>query len=208
MKGLITKELIGMRNYYILASALGIAVIITALISKNANDFAIWFYTLMNIPIAIMASKTSDENYGWSYLESALPFNKKHIVSAKFLLGFVGLVPIVIASSVSMVIRFVKWSDTFSIEEPVYVLAYIGGALIIAAVGMMLSYRLGKTYMFSVLFAVGFSNGLVMNYEARDAGASPYPSVSIALIILAVGILLYFKAWLVSVRVYKKQGVK
>ncbi len=208
MKGLMTKEFTGMRNYFILTSALAIAVIITALISKNANDFALWLYALINIPIAVMASKTSDENYGWSYLESALPFDKKNVVSAKFLLGLLGLVPTVIASSASMVIRFVKWNDTFYIEEPVYTLAYIGGALIIAAAGMMLSYRFGKTSIFSIMFAVGFSNGLIMNYEARDAGVSPYPSVSIALIILAVGILLYFKAWLISVRIYKKQGVK
>ncbi len=208
MKGLITKELIGMRNYYILTSSLGIVVIITALISRNANDFALWLYALINISIAVMASKTSDENYGWSYLESALPFDKKQVVNVKFVLGLIGIIPVAVTYSVSMVIRFAKWSDTFYIEEPVYTLAYIGAALIITSVGMMLSYRFGKTSVYSIMFGVGFTNGLVMIEESTETAASSYPSVSIALIILAVGILVYLVAWLISVRTYKKHGVK
>ena len=210
MKGLLMKEwysLRGMSNFKILA-VLSVAFLLIG--TRKSMEFMLIYLPILAsmIPRMVLAY---DENSKWEQFSLALPYSRKDIVTAKYLITFllcaVCTVLSGIASCVSMAIN-----GGFEIQRLLFILSVsIGASLIIPSFAFPIDMKYGsaKGRIFTFLYAAvmglaGAYLGGAVDTEITLASLSGIMSL-VPYFAAVAGLLLFSISWMISVRFYEKR---
>ena len=210
MKGLLMKEwysLRGMSNFKILA-VLSVAFLLIG--TRKSMEFMLIYLPILAsmIPRMVLAY---DENSKWEQFSLALPYSRKDIVTAKYLITFllcaICTVLSGIASCVSMAIN-----GGFEIQRLLFILSVsIGASLIIPSFAFPIDMKYGsaKGRIFTFLYAAvmglaGAYLGSAVDTEITLASLSGIMSL-VPYFAAVAGLLLFSISWMISVRFYEKR---
>ena len=134
MKGLLLKDyytIIKYCRFYLIM--LLIFIVISSI--GETSPFFMFYPALIAwlIPVTLISI---DEKEKWDIYCSTLPFDRKQMISEKYLLGFLFVLSVMIASSAEQVIRMsvlgiFSWSDLFLLSGTVFMLGLIGPSVLL-----------------------------------------------------------------------------
>ena len=210
MKGLLMKEwysLTGMSNFKILALfAVGCILIGT----RKSMEFILIYLPILAsmIPRMVLAY---DENSKWEQFSLALPYSRKDIVTAKYLITFLLCAVCTILSGIAFCVSMAI-NDGFEIQRLLFMLSVsIGASLLIPSFAFPIDMKYGaaKGRIFTFLYAVLL--GLAGAYLGGASGsentlASLSGIMSFVPYFAAVaGLFLFGISWMISVHFYEKR---
>ncbi len=216
MKGLLLKDLYMFWKYCRAYLLLVAAFLVFSTISSD-NAFFLIYPSLMTslVPMSVLAY---DEQHKWHQYALTLPYNRKQLVSVKFLLGLMAGGFIVLATALSQSIRMAV-EGSFQISELLTLVGTVFAACFLTpSLSLPFIFKLGAekgriyySISIGVVCAVAamlsvrtsLASG-VQNPLSSTVSIMPNPLFSIALLCLAAAAVYGF-AWWLSIRFYEKR---
>ncbi len=210
MKGLLLKDIIGMKSFF--KFFLIIVVVCTgfAIASKN-GDYSAGIATSISIFIGGMMGFTSfayDTAYGWDQYVLTLPYTKKQIVLAKYVFS---LLITGIGAGIGIAANLLLVAFGVSQDDPFMVLV-IG--LLLCMVAIFISIMIPLMFRFGVekariiviiIFIVPFMLFALLGGENGTDGYMKMLETLLTWLPFAAAAALVI-SWICTVRIYEKQG--
>lgn len=201
MKGLILKDLYQLRRYWKFYGLIALFSYFGALCANNNNAFFLFYYPALFMGMIPVSLLSMDEQSQWDQFSCGLPYTRRQIVSAKFLVGLLvqgavvvmtgGVAALQLARSGSL--TFGAWG---SMMLMMVVLPIAGGSLVFPWV-FKLGVEKGRlVYMLGIGVVCGLS------VIAKDLLTLPHFAMWV-LPIAAVGI--YALSFQLSVHFYEQR---
>lgn len=206
MKGLLIKDWYMIRKYcrvYLL-----IAVVFTAVSAFNNENFFFAFYPGIMcgmIPVTLIGY---EERCGWLPYSCTLPYDRKQLVTEKYLVGLIVQAAVLILTGSAQFVRM-KVFGTFEIQT--YVFLMIAMLVVTAAassVSMPFIFKYGvEKGRIAYYVMVGFVCALsLLVSQLLSHGLHVTIGERIIFILTAAaGVCIYFASWYLSVVLYEKR---
>lgn len=168
-------------------------------------DLRLYFLTVFGFLSVVLFAKN-----GGVHID-AFPFSKAQIVADRYIWCLVGVGITLLTGAVSTVIRYFMIDAPFSIDEIYIWLTMLGVAVISASICIVLSFRFKPIVgLGSHGFFTGAFSGSSYNQETADDGTTIYTWAdrNVMLVILAIAVVMFVLSWLLSLKIYKKRGVR
>lgn len=207
MKALIYKDLLVLWNYCRRYLLICIFFLVGSVFIAD-YDF-LQMYPLILIGTLVSTTIAYDERDKWDIFALSLPFTRKQIVTAKYLLG------LVLQSIVFLLTAICHWLQLTLADSLVWDSFLIDvGLMVILATGapsFMLPFvfkngsekgRMAYMISMGILFAVAIGGSTIVQ-ELNMLNFQPLPCLP--LVIAGLFVLLYLGSWALSVRWYEKR---
>lgn len=208
MKGLLLKDWYMMKKYcksYILITVIFIAVSLFG----DDNLFFVFYPCILcgMIPVNLLGY---DEQSRWIQYSGTLPYTRAQIVSAKYLIGLLVQVVILILIGVVQGVKMTAAGNFVFGEFVVLMLLMLILATVSSSISLPFIFKLGvekgrTAYYVMIGFACGAS-ALASSYFKGQLVEEIKPNRLLALLAVA-GIGIYIFSWNVSVSFYKKREI-
>lgn len=210
MKGLLLKDYYMIKKYcriYIFLLIIFIAISIFA----DANPFFIYYPTLIAglIPVTLISY---DEKEKWDVYCNTLPYNKKQIVSAKYLIGFIFVLSVTILSAISQSIKMINLGtfiiqDIILLSATILAVGLIGPSLLLPFI-FKLGAEKGRIAYYIIIIIIGFLfTFITILYGNRLELGNNLESNTYLIIVIITSIILYFISWHISIKFYKDREI-
>ncbi len=209
MKGLLLKDWYMMKKYcrsYLLIAAVFIAV---SLFSTD-NLFFVFYPCLLcgMIPVNLIGY---DERSRWMQYSGTMPYTKAQIVSAKYLIGLLAQVTMLIVTGIAQGIKMTVAGNFVFGEFVVLMLLMLIVATITSSISLPFIFKLGVekgriAYYIMIGFVCGVSV-LASSYFRGQLVAEVEPNAVLAFLVI-IGIGIYALSWYLSIVFYKKRELK
>lgn len=212
MKGLILKDLLILKNQ--VKNLIFIIIIFFAMAAVN-KDFSfvavlIPFYIVM----LIVSTFSYDEYNHWDSFCNTLPYTRKDIVSAKYLLFLFGIVTALIVGTLASVVETYV-DKTVLLEDSLFSLVgEVGGIAITLSLFIPFLYKFGsqkgRTVLMTVVFAISLLLGLLIKIFGAniDSLLNALNSLNILvtiLCIIVIMILIIYVSYRISIKIYSNK---
>lgn len=207
MKGLLLKDYYMIKKYcrfYIFI--LIIFFVIASFV--ESNPFFILYPTLIAglIPVTLIAY---DEREKWDIYCTTLPYNKKQIVSEKYLIGFLLEFLVTIISSVIQGIKMISlgtfiWNDFLSLSGTIFVVGLIGPSILLPFIFKFGAEKGRIAYYIIVGFIFTFIT--MISGKGFELLNNLKPNIYLIIVIIT-SFSLYFLSWLISIKFYKNREI-
>ena len=204
MKGLLLKDWYMMRKYcrsYLLIAAVFIAVSLYS----NYNLFFIFYPCLLcgMIPVNLLGY---DERSRWMQYSGTLPYTKTQIVSAKYLIGLLAQVTILIVTGIAQGVKMTVAGNFVFGEFVVLMLLMLIVATLTSSISLPFIFKLGvekgRTAYFIMIGFVCGASILASSFFRGQLVAEIEPNAILAALAVA-GIGVYALSWYLSVVFFK-----
>lgn len=206
MKGLILKDLY-MTAKYCRAYALFAVVFLGVSIVNGEDTFFLFYPCLLcgMIPVNLLAY---DERSKWLQYSAALPYSKAQIVSAKYLIGLMAQLIVMIATGIARSVQMHLSGNS----NPAQLLLLLGSVLLLSAfassIAMPFMFRWGVEkgriayYVMVGLVCAGaiLAKDLFTVLPVQNATAG-----SLAPVLCLGAAVLYGLSWILSIRCFQKR---
>lgn len=209
MKGLLLKDWYMMKQYcrsYLLIAAGFIALFLMS----DDNLFFVFYPCLLcgMIPVNLLSY---DERSCWMQYSGTLPYTKTQIVSAKYLIGLLAQVTMLIVTGTAQGIKMTVAGNFMFGEFIVLMLLLLTMATLTSAITLPCVFKLGvekgrTAYYIMIGFVCGASI-LASSYFRGQLVAKIQPNAFLA-VLAAVGIGVYMLSWYLSVVFIKKREIQ
>lgn len=209
MKGLLLKDWYMMRKYcrsYLLIAAVFIAVSLYS----NDNLFFIFYPCLLcgMIPVNLLGY---DERSRWMQYSGTLPYTKTQIVSAKYLIGLLAQVTILIVTGIAQGVKMTVAGNFVFGEFVVLMLLMLIVATLTSSISLPFIFKLGvekgrTAYYIMIGFVCGASI-LASSFFRGQLVAEIEPNAILAALAVA-GIGVYALSWYLSVVFFKGRDLE
>ena len=209
MKGLLLKDWYMMRKYcrsYLLIAAVFIAVSLYS----NYNLFFIFYPCLLcgMIPVNLLGY---DERSRWMQYSGTLPYTKTQIVSAKYLIGLLAQVTILIVTGISQGVKMTVAGNFVFGEFVVLMLLMLIVATLTSSISLPFIFKLGvekgRTAYFIMIGFVCGASILASSFFRGQLVAEIEPNAILAALAVA-GIGVYALSWYLSVVFFKGRDLE
>ena len=209
MKGLLLKDWYMMKKYcrsYILIATVFIAVSLFS----NDNMFFIFYPCLLcgMIPVNLLGY---DERSRWMQYSGTLPYTKTQIVSAKYLIGLLAQVTMLIVTGVAQGIKMTVDGNFVFGEFIVLMLLMLIVATLTSSISLPFIFKLGvekgRTAYYVMIGFVCGASVLASSYFRGQLVAEIKPNLLLAILAVA-GIGIYILSWYMSIVFYKKREIE
>lgn len=210
MKGLLLKDYYMIKKYcriYIFLLIIFIAISIFA----DANPFFIYYPPLIAglIPVTLISY---DEKEKWDVYCNTLPYNKKQIVSAKYLIGFIFVLSVTILSAISQSIKMINLGtfiiqDIILLSATILTVGLIGPSLLLPFI-FKLGAEKGRIAYYIIIIIIGFLfTFITILYGNGFELGNNLESNTYLIIVIITSIILYFISWHISIKFYKDREI-
>ena len=209
MKGLLLKDWYMMRKYcrsYLLIAAVFIAVSLYS----NDNLFFIFYPCLLcgMIPVNLLGY---DERSRWMQYSGTLPYTKTQIVSAKYLIGLLAQVTILIVTGIAQGVKMTVAGNFVFGEFVVLMLLMLLVATLTSSISLPFIFKLGvekgRTAYFIMIGFVCGASILASSFFRGQLVAEIEPNAILAALAVA-GIGVYALSWYLSVVFFKGRDLE
>ncbi|MEE0839472.1 MAG: ABC-2 transporter permease [Ruminococcus bromii] len=209
MKGLLLKDWYMMRKYcrsYLLIAAVFIAVSLYS----NDNLFFIFYPCLLcgMIPVNLLGY---DERSRWMQYSGTLPYTKTQIVSAKYLIGLLAQVTILIVTGIAQGVKMTVAGNFVFGEFVVLMLLMLIVATLTSSISLPFIFKLGvekgRTAYFIMIGFVCGASILASSFFRGQLVAEIEPNAILAALAVA-GIGVYALSWYLSVVFFKGRDLE
>ena len=209
MKGLLLKDWYMMRKYcrsYLLIAAVFIAVSLYS----NDNLFFIFYPCLLcgMIPVNLLGY---DERSRWMQYSGTLPYTKTQIVSAKYLIGLLAQVTILIVTGIAQGVKMTVAGNFVLGEFVVLMLLMLIVATLTSSISLPFIFKLGvekgRTAYFIMIGFVCGASILASSFFRGQLVAEIEPNAILAALAVA-GIGVYALSWYLSVVFFKGRDLE
>ncbi|MEE3472330.1 MAG: ABC-2 transporter permease [Butyrivibrio hungatei] len=209
MKGLLLKDWYMMRKYcrsYLLIAAVFIAVSLYS----NDNLFFIFYPCLLcgMIPVNLLGY---DERSRWMQYSGTLPYTKTQIVSAKYLIGLLAPVTILIVTGIAQGVKMTVAGNFVFGEFVVLMLLMLIVATLTSSISLPFIFKLGvekgRTAYFIMIGFVCGASILASSFFRGQLVAEIEPNAILAALAVA-GIGVYALSWYLSVVFFKGRDLE
>ena len=209
MKGLLLKDWYMMRKYcrsYLLIAAIFIAVSLYS----NDNLFFIFYPCLLcgMIPVNLLGY---DERSRWMQYSGTLPYTKTQIVSAKYLIGLLAQVTILIVTGIAQGVKMTVAGNFVFGEFVVLMLLMLIVATLTSSISLPFIFKLGvekgRTAYFIMIGFVCGASILASSFFRGQLVAEIEPNAILAALAVA-GIGVYALSWYLSVVFFKGRDLE
>lgn len=206
MKGLILKDLYMAKKYFRSFLLLIVLFLVMALIDQG-NLFFVFYPCLLSgmIPVTLLAY---DEQAKWDVYAGTLPVTRAQVVSAKYLIGILAQVAVILLVAVSQGIRnaVTHWMPWGEYLDMIYMLVFISGFASSITLPFMfkLGVEKGRMAYYVMIGVVAGGSAMLSGIFAERGGAMQLPTLLPPVMALTgVGILAL--SWRLSIRFYEKR---
>ena len=209
MKGLLLKDWYMMRKHcrsYLLIAAVFIAVSLYS----NDNLFFIFYPCLLcgMIPVNLLGY---DERSRWMQYSGTLPYTKTQIVSAKYLIGLLAQVTILIVTGIAQGVKMTVAGNFVFGEFVVLMLLMLIVATLTSSISLPFIFKLGvekgRTAYFIMIGFVCGASILASSFFRGQLVAEIEPNAILAALAVA-GIGVYALSWYLSVVFFKGRDLE
>ena len=209
MKGLLLKDWYMTKKYcrsYIFIAA----VFISVSLFSNDNMFFIFYPCLLcgMIPVNLLGY---DERSRWMQYSGTLPCTKTQIVSAKYLIGLLAQVTMLIVTGVAQGIKMTVAGNFVFGEFVVLMLLMLIVATLTSSISLPFIFKLGvekgRTAYYVMIGFVCGASALASSYFKGQLAAEIKPNLLLAILAVA-GIGIYILSWYMSIVFYKKREIQ
>lgn len=206
MKGLLLKDWYMMKKYC--RAYLVIAVVFIAVSLVNTENMFFLFYPCMfcgMIPDNLLAY---DERSRWMQYSGTLPYTRAQIVSAKYLIGLLTQVVILVLTGIAQGVKMTV-SRTFVFSDfLVLMLLLLTVSTLTSSISLPFFFKLGVEKGRTAYYAmIGFVCGAsVLASSLLNAQTEMEIQPNLLLVVLPlIGICVYALSWYLSIVFYKKR---
>lgn len=209
MKGLILKDWYMMKKYcrsYILIAAVFIGISLFS----NDNLFFVFYPCLLcgMIPVNLLGY---DERSRWIQYSGTMPYTKTQIVSAKYLIGLLAQVIMLIVTGIAQGIKMTVAGNFVFGEFVVLMLLMLIMAILTSSISLPFIFKLGVekgriAYYIMIGFVCGAS--VVASSFFKGQLVAEVEPIAILAFLVIVGIGIYALSWYLSIVFYKKRELK
>ena len=206
MKGLLLKDWYMMKKYC--RAYLVIAVVFIAVSLVNTDNMFFLFYPCMfcgMIPDNLLAY---DERSRWMQYSGTLPYTRAQIVSAKYLIGLLTQVVILVLTGIAQGVKMTV-SGTFVFSDfLVLMLLLLTVSTLTSSISLPFFFKLGVEKGRTAYYAmIGFVCGAsVLASSLLNAQTEMEIQPNLLLVVLPlIGICVYALSWYLSIVFYKKR---
>ena len=209
MKGLLLKDWYMMRKHcrsYLLIAA----VFIVVSLYSNDNLFFIFYPCLLcgMIPVNLLGY---DERSRWMQYSGTLPYTKTQIVSAKYLIGLLAQVTILIVTGIAQGVKMTVAGNFVFGEFVVLMLLMLIVATLTSSISLPFIFKLGvekgRTAYFIMIGFVCGASILASSFFRGQLVAEIEPNAILAALAVA-GIGVYALSWYLSVVFFKGRDLE
>ena len=207
MKGLLLKDFY-MTIKYCRAYLLIMAAFIACSFFSDSNFFLVVYPFVISgmIPVALLGY---DERSKWNEYCAALPYSKGQIVSAKYLIGLVLQVGLLVLSGISRAVRMnatgtFTWDGYLSLMALMLIVSCVSGAMVLP---FMFKFGVEKGRIaYYVMIGLVCGGSALVSVSFADRLSHTLPGGKLLLYILSAGsAVLYGLSWYASVVFYQKR---
>lgn len=208
MKGLLLKDWYMMKKYcraYLLIGAVFIAVSLFS----NDNLFFVFYPCLLcgMIPVNLLGY---DERSRWMQYSGTLPYTKAQIVSAKYLIGLLAQVAVLLVTGLAQGIKMTVGGNFVFGEFAVLMLLLLTMATLTSSISLPFIFKLGvekgrTAYYVMIGFVCGAS--VLASSLLRGQLVSEIQPNAFLAVLATVGIGVYVLSWYLSVIFFKKREI-
>ncbi len=209
MKGLLLKDWYMMKKYcrsYLVITVVFIAV---SLVSDD-NMFFVFYPCLLcgMIPVNLLGY---DERSHWVQYSSSLPYTKTQIVSAKFLIGLLAQMTVLIVTAAAQGIKM-RINGSFSLNDFIaLMLLMLTMATLTSSISLPFIFKLGvekgRTAYYVMIGFAGFG-GVLASYLFREHLTAEIHTNLLLIVLACIGIGVYALSWYLSIVFYKKREIQ
>lgn len=208
MKGLLLKEWYMTRKYCRMYLLIAVVFMGISLVSDD-NMFFVFYPCLLcgMIPVNLLGY---DERSRWMQYSCTLPYTRKELVSAKYLIGLFAQMAMLLVTSVMQGAKMIikgnfQWNDLV-----VLLLLLVAVATLSSSITLPFVFKLGvekgrTAYYIMVGFVCGASV-LASSVFKGQLQATIQPNVILAALAL-VGVGVYILSWCLSIVFYEKREI-
>ncbi|MBE6885290.1 MAG: ABC-2 transporter permease [Ruminococcaceae bacterium] len=209
MKGLLLKDWYMMKKYC--RSYLLIAVVFIAVsLFSNDNMFFIFYPCLLcgMIPVNLLGY---DERSRWMQYSGTLPFTKNQIVSAKYLIGLLVQITMLIVTGIAQGIKMTVAGNFMLGKFIVLMMLMLIVATLTSSISLPFIFKLGvekgrAAYYVMIGSACGASV-LASSFFRGQLATEVEPNVILAAVAV-IGIGMYILSWYLSVVFFRKREIQ
>ena len=208
MKGLLLKDWYMMKKYcraYLLIAA----VFIAASLFSNDNLFFIFYPCLLcgMIPVNLLGY---DERSRWMQYSGTMPYTKTQIVSAKYLIGLLAQVAMLLVTGMAQGIKMTVVGGFVFRELAVLMLLLLTIATFSSSISLPFVFKLGvEKGRIAYLVMIGFVCGasVLAASVLRGQFAAEIQADGIVAVFACAGIGVYILSWYLSIVFFKKREI-
>lgn len=207
MKGLLIKDFYQSWRYYKIFYLVAIVMEVTSIWAGENLFLVIYpFFMIGMIPYNLLSI---DENSKWEVFCGSLPCTRKQIVTEKYLLGMVAVLPalalVILSQSLRMSINggSIRWGELGGITAVCLVVM-----LLSPSISLPLCFKFGTTKgrVVQMILIGAFCGGTAIFALSVENHPMLPPVTGTAAILLAMAAV-YLLSWHLSIRFYKKRNL-
>ena len=212
MKGLLKKEWFVLWNKPIMILLPVMIFIMTGLSTKS---MALILYLPLYAGILPVSLITTDETSRWERFALGMPYSRKEMVSAKYLMS---ILLVFIGTLLTAVILLLFLNNAFTLQQSVLTVAAIAaGSLLLPSVLLPLNLKFGtakaRLALFVLLAVCGSVSAIALNHEGEDVQFNLFEKIAawglsptlLTVLLPAAAALLMAVSWAVSVLIYRRK---
>ena len=212
MKGLLKKEWFVLWNKPIMILLPVMIFIMTGLSTKS---MALILYLPLYAGILPVSLITTDETSRWERFALGMPYSRKEMVSAKYLMS---ILLVLIGTLLTAVILLLFLNNAFTLQQSVLTVAAIAaGSLLLPSVLLPLNLKFGtakaRLALFVLLAVCGSVSAIALNHEGEDVQFNLFEKIAawglsptlLTVLLPAAAAILMAASWAVSVLIYRRK---
>ena len=212
MKGLLKKEWFVLWNKPIMILLPVMIFIMTGLSTKS---MALILYLPLYAGILPVSLITTDETSRWERFALGMPYSRKEMVSAKYLMS---ILLVFIGTLLTAVILLLFLNNAFTLQQSVLTVAAIAaGSLLLPSVLLPLNLKFGtakaRLALFVLLAVCGSVSAIALNHEGEDVQFNLFEKIAawglsptlLTVLLPAAAAILMAASWAVSVLIYRRK---
>ena len=205
MKGLLLKDWYMTLKY---CKAFFLIIVVFAVVSSGPSSGFLLFYPVLLASILPSTLLSYDERFKWQRYADTMPYTRKSVVSAKYILMLLAITSTTLLEFLSMLVKYFIGggvSPADSLKTCIFLLC-IG--VIPAALMLPILFKFGVEKGRLVYFvSIGIICGLgsYLTIRMQEGHLSLTLPANINLILLAAAAVLLAISWLISIKFYQKR---
>ena len=206
MKGLLLKDLLMAKKY---CRSYVIFVVVFLLFANSGNFFFLAYPCILcgAIPVTLLAY---DERSRWLQYSCTLPYSRKQIVSAKYILGVSIQIAVLIISAAVMAFKMNR-EGNFSLPRLLFSISVIFlVSALTSSVNLPLMFKLGVEkgrVWYYIMIGSACALGVLVSGYFTSGSSRPVPDAAFPVVFFLLGILMYFISWLLAVKFFMKREI-
>ena len=212
MKGLLKKEWYVLFNKPVM---LLLPIMIFIIMGLSTKSIAMILYLPLYAGILPVSLITTDETSRWERFALGMPYSRKTLVSAKYMMS---ILLVLLGTLLTSVILLLFLNNAFTLQQSVLTVAAIAaGSLLLPSVLLPLNLKFGtakaRLALFILLAVCGSVSAVALNHEGEDVRFDLFAKIAawglspalLTVLLLAAAVILMFVSWMISVTIYKRK---